>query len=117
MQSFNTDGHEVHESTRTKQTIIVGRVDDLAPGQRATIELPNSQQLALFNVDGEFYATDNFCPHKGAPLAEGSLCGYVLECFWHGWQFDIRNGACLNVIEKIETYRVIIEDGLIKVEI
>jgi nitrite reductase/ring-hydroxylating ferredoxin subunit len=68
---------------------------------------------SIFN--GEFYATENFCPHKGAPLAEGTLCDHVIECEWHGWQFDVRTGECLTVPEKLETYEVVIDGGLIKI--
>jgi nitrite reductase/ring-hydroxylating ferredoxin subunit len=48
--------------------------------------------LALFNVDGEFYAVDNSCPHRGGPLGEGFLQGRVVTCPWHGWQFDVKTG-------------------------
>jgi len=60
----------------------------------------------VYNVGGEFYAIDNFCPHRGARLTEGVLCGYIVECGLHGWQFDVRTGECLTVPEKIKTYRV-----------
>ncbi|HAF23146.1 MAG TPA: hypothetical protein DCK93_09605 [Blastocatellia bacterium] len=55
--------------------------------------------------------------HKGAPLAEGVgvLCGQVIECDWHGWQFDVRTGECLTVKERLETYEVVIEDRLVKI--
>ena len=90
---------------------------DLQPGSCISLELPDGNELAVYNVDGEFYATENFCPHKGAPLVEGTLCGHVVECAWHGWQFDVRSGECLTVPDKIETFRVIVENGLIKVEV
>jgi 3-phenylpropionate/trans-cinnamate dioxygenase ferredoxin subunit len=92
-----------------------GRVEHLPQGSCKTIELPAGRELALYNVNGEFYATENFCPHKGAPLSSGNLCEYTIECDWHGWQFDVRTGECLTVPEKIETYEVVIEDGVIKV--
>jgi hypothetical protein len=57
----------------------------------------------------------NFCPHKGARLADGILCEQVIECELHGWQFDVRTGECLTVTERLKTYEVVIEEGLIKV--
>jgi nitrite reductase/ring-hydroxylating ferredoxin subunit len=81
------------------------------------IELPEGRELALYNVDGEFFATENFCPHKGARLAGGILCGHVIECDWHGWQFDVRTGECLTVLEKIETYEVVLKDGAVRIVI
>ncbi|MDQ2936298.1 MAG: Rieske 2Fe-2S domain-containing protein [Acidobacteriota bacterium] len=115
MQSFDTKDSDGASEIRNHQTISVGRVEDLPIGSRKTVELPEGRELALFNVKGEFYATENFCPHKGAPLAEGMLCEHVIECDWHGWQFDVRTGECLTVREKIETYKVVVEEGLVKV--
>lgn len=48
--------------------------------------------VALFNVDGEFYALDGVCPHQGGPLGKGCLTGAIITCPWHGWQFDVRSG-------------------------
>jgi nitrite reductase/ring-hydroxylating ferredoxin subunit len=117
MQSFNNNSEDPTRSDDTVQTLTVGGIDELRPGGCARFELPDGDELALYNVSGEFYATENFCPHRGAPLSEGTLCGHVVECGWHGWQFDVRTGQCLTVNEKLRTYRVIAEQGLIKVEI
>lgn len=105
------------QSFDTKQTFIVGRIDDLSPGGCISFELPDGNELAVYNVDGEFYATENFCPHRGARLTEGLICGHIVECGLHGWQFDVRSGECLTVREKIQTYRVRIEEGLVKLDI
>jgi len=80
------------------------------------MELPNGDEVAVFNVGGEYYAIENFCPHKGAPLSDGLLCGHVVECSLHGWQFDVRTGECLTVPERIKTYKVVCEGGVLKVE-
>ena len=117
MQSFNSKPEDSGRPTRSGQTIVVGRIEDLAPGRCATVELPNGDELALYNVNGEFYATDNSCPHHGAPLAEGQLCDHVIECGFHGWQFDVRDGRGLTTSGRLEVYRVIIEDGLIKIQV
>jgi nitrite reductase/ring-hydroxylating ferredoxin subunit len=90
---------------------------DLPPGACTSFELPDGNELAVYNVDGEFYATENFCPHKGARLSEGIMCGHIIECGLHGWQFDVRSGECLTVRERIRTYRVTSEDGGIKVHL
>src|SRR5712691_6727215 len=113
MQSFDTDSKNSERPTEMQQVIAVGRVEDLPFGSCKTIDLPEGRELALYNVNGEFYATENFCPHKGAPLAAGKLCEHVIECEWHGWQFDVRSGECLNLPETLETYEVVIEGGVI----
>jgi len=91
------------------------KTDDLRPGTCKRLTLPDGNQLAVFNVDGEYYAIENSCPHKGAPLSEGTLCGHVVECGLHGWQFDLRSGECLTVPDKIRTYAVSVEAGLLNI--
>ena len=115
MQSFDTNPNDGAPSAGPTQTLIVGGIDDLRPGACIRFELPDGNELAVYNVDGEYYATENFCPHKGALLSEGELCGHVIECWWHGWQFDVRTGECLTVPERIRTYQVLVEDNLIKI--
>jgi nitrite reductase/ring-hydroxylating ferredoxin subunit len=115
MQSFNTEADDTVASTDAKQTLIVGAIADLRPGACVRVELPDGDELAVFNLNGEFYATDNFCPHKGALLSEGIVCGHIVECGWHGWQFDVRSGECLTVRETLKTYEVFVADGLVKV--
>jgi nitrite reductase/ring-hydroxylating ferredoxin subunit len=103
---------------REGKLVTVGRVEELPEGRGATIELHEGKELALYNVGGHFYAVENFCPHRGAPLADGQLDGHAVECDWHGWRFDLRSGACLNrTAEPVETYEVVIEDGLIKIRV
>jgi nitrite reductase/ring-hydroxylating ferredoxin subunit len=103
---------------RIGQQITVGRVADLPPGRGATVTLADGKELALYNVGGQFHAIENFCPHRGAPLAEGNLCAHTVECDWHGWRFDVRTGACLtNPAHAVESYEVVIEDGWIKIVI
>ena len=75
------------------------------------MELPDGNELVVYGVDGEFYATENFCSSRG-PLAEGMLCGHIIECAWHGWEFDVQTGEI--VTEKIKTNKVRIEQGLLK---
>ena len=116
MQSFDTNANDAIPSAGPKQTLTVGGIDDLPPGTCISFELPSGDELAVYNVGGEYYATENFCPHKGALLSEGALCGHVIECWWHGWQFDVRTGECLTVNERIKTYRVFVENNEIRVE-
>ena len=103
---------------RKNQLVTVGRVEEVPPGRGATVELNDGRELALYNVGGEFYAIENSCPHKGAPLADGSLCGHQVECDWHGWRFDVRTGACTSRPgQAVESYEVRVEDGWIKIVI
>ncbi|MEX2145677.1 MAG: non-heme iron oxygenase ferredoxin subunit [Candidatus Rokuibacteriota bacterium] len=73
----------------------VGTVGELATGEGMVIEA-GGRSLALFNVEGAYYAIDNTCPHRGGPLAEGDLEGLVISCPWHAWRWDVRTGANVN---------------------
>jgi nitrite reductase/ring-hydroxylating ferredoxin subunit len=117
MQSFNTESDDAVTPIAAERKVVVGAINDLRPGDCARFELPDGDDVAVFNVDGEYYATSNFCPHRGALLSEGALCGYVIECGLHGWQFDVRTGECLTVSDKIKTYPLKIEGGIVSVEI
>lgn len=101
---------------REGKKITVGQVGDVPAGRGATVKLKDGSEVALFNVGGEFYAVENFCPHKAYPLADSRLYGNTIECNLHGWRFDTRNGKCLTKKNcSIESYEVVIEDGWIKI--
>jgi nitrite reductase/ring-hydroxylating ferredoxin subunit len=48
--------------------------------------------VALFNVEGDFYALENACPHQGGPIADGWVEGRTVTCPWHAWCFDLQTG-------------------------
>jgi nitrite reductase (NADH) small subunit len=69
----------------------VARVEEIAPGQTKVVTV-DGRSIALFNIEGTFYAIYNVCPHEGGPLNEGRVKGFVVSCPWHDLAFDIRNG-------------------------
>ncbi len=71
--------------------IPVAAVGDCPPGQSLEV-VAGECIVALYNVDGEFFALDGICPHQGGPLGQSRLNGCVVTCQWHGWQFDVRDG-------------------------
>lgn len=74
--------------------LAAGAVQDLPPGARKLVFAPGGETVLLLNVEGEFYAMENSCPHAGASMASGSCEQHVLSCPAHGLKFDIRNGQC-----------------------
>ena len=86
---------------------IVGTVDDIKPGERKIVEI-GGRSVGVFNVDGEYFAVLNRCPHQGGSLCSGrqtglvtssrpgqyttSRAGEIIRCPWHGWEFDLRTG-------------------------
>ena len=75
--------------------------------------------LAVFNVDGEFFVTDDHCTHGPGSLSEGFVDGDVVECNFHGGQFNIRTGAVVAppCMVPVKTYRTVVEDGKVFVEV
>ena len=61
--------------------------NEIEPGQARLVDV-KGKEIALFNVDGEFFALDNTCTHRGGPLAEGEVAGHKVTCPWHGATFD-----------------------------
>lgn len=71
--------------------VPVARIEEVPSGQGRVIKI-QGKTIALFNVEGRFYAINNICPHEGGPLAKGKLKGHVVSCPWHHLKFDVRNG-------------------------
>lgn len=95
----------------------VAQTTDIEPGQGKVIEA-EGKTLAVFNVDGSFYAVDNTCLHRGGPLGEGELDGKVVTCPWHGWQYDVSTGQnAMNPAVKVASYPVKVEGGAVFVEL
>jgi 3-phenylpropionate/trans-cinnamate dioxygenase ferredoxin subunit len=80
---------------------------ELPPGGKALTEV-DGRPIAVFNVDGRFYAVDDVCTHDGGPLAEGVLDGFEIQCPRHGARFDVRSGEalCLPAFEPVTAHRV-----------
>ena len=97
--------------------VSVGKVTDLEAGKGKVIEA-EGKELALFNVEGKFYAIDNICLHQGGPLGEGEVVGKCVICPYHGWEYDITTGAVtFNANAKVKTYPVKVEGDDVQVEI
>ncbi len=77
------------------------------------------KSVALYQVEGTIYATDNLCTHGNARLCDGFLEGYEIECPLHQGKFDIRNGKamCAPLTEDVRTYPVKIEGARVFVDL
>jgi len=74
--------------------------------------------VAVYNIDGTHYATQDECTHADGPLSEGDLDGCAVICPWHASAFDVRDGSVLigPATEPLRTYRVVIEGEIGRVE-
>ena len=99
------------------QWIHVAAESEIAPGTGTCVEI-DRQPIAIWNVDGQFYATSDVCTHEETSLVEGDLWGEVIECPLHGAQFDVRTGEVMSLpaLFPLPTYPVKVEDGAIYVE-
>lgn len=88
-------------------------VSDVPPGSAALVG-----DAAVFNVDGNFCATQATCTHRGGPLSQGELDGATVTCPLHGSQFNVYSGDVLRgpATEPLMTYRVVVDGDVGRVE-
>lgn len=97
--------------------VTVAKLSELDPGIAKAVEV-NGKAIAVYNVNGKIFATDNTCLHQGGPLGEGMLEGNVVTCPWHMWQYNVCTGENLeDSLLKLETYPVQVEGDDIKVAV
>lgn len=89
--------------------IKVGKTQDIASGSGRTVDV-KGKPVAVFNVDGNFYAISDTCMHRGGPLGEGELDGKTVTCPWHGWRYDVTTGVNeLNPSVVVEKFAVTVQ--------
>jgi nitrite reductase/ring-hydroxylating ferredoxin subunit len=104
----------------------VATVEELPPGQRKLVEIAG-RSIGIFNINGEYFALRNSCPHQGGTLCKGRLTGFLtarvpgdytylrrgefLRCPWHGWEFDVKTGQSWfdPARTRVRTYPVSVE--------
>lgn len=102
------------------ETIDICPIDELPPGARKIVTWEDLE-IGVFNCDGELLAIEDRCSHDDGPLAEGELdaAKCTVECPRHGSLFDLRTGRpmTLPAYVPVDTFPVLVEDGLIKLEV
>lgn len=99
------------------QGVRVGLAADVPVGAGRVMEA-GGRTLAVFNIDGTFYAIDNECSHRGGPLGDGDLDGKVVVCPWHAWRWDVTTGANVNnPAVKVACYAITERGGILFVEL
>lgn len=96
------------------------KVADLKDVQESTPKAVKveGRSIALFQHQGNIYATDNQCPHMGYPLTRGRVRNGVLTCDWHGWSYDMRGGGCFTGgCDDLDTFPVEVRDGAIFIDV
>jgi len=91
---------------------------EVAPGTALKVEI-GELALAVFNVAGEFFVTDDMCTHGPGSLSEGYIEGDVVECNFHNGQFNIKTGAVVGppCMVPVKTYKTLVENGRVLIEV
>lgn len=73
--------------------VAIARLGDFDAQGRAMVKVGDTE-VALFRVDGQVYAIQNRCPHRGGPLVRGFLvAGPAIRCPMHAWRYDLATGV------------------------
>lgn len=98
--------------------VRAAEVEEIPTGQSKLIEV-GGKEIAVFNVDGAYYAIDNGCSHHGASLAGAPVNGTAVVCPWHGARFDIVTGEALSppAARGVACYNVRVAGESVEVEV
>ena len=102
---------------QTQNWVKVAELSEVPEGQPKAVQMEEGRSIALFNVDGKIYATDNQCPHMGYPLTRGTVRNGILTCDWHRRSFDLEGGGCFHVeCDDLRTFPVDVRGNEIWIE-
>jgi nitrite reductase/ring-hydroxylating ferredoxin subunit len=95
---------------------------DIAPDKSKSFSISNKKgtkiEIAVFNVQGKYYAISNICKHEGGPLSQGSLNGNVVTCPWHDWKYSITDGKSPHQGgDSVDSYETKVIDGKLYVNL
>ncbi len=98
--------------------VRVAKSDEIQDGQTRSFDL-GDLRVALCRVGEEYFAIEDVCTHDGAPLGEGCLRGFEIECPRHGARFDVRDGHVTRMpaAAAVDSFAVKVEGGEVFVKI
>jgi nitrite reductase/ring-hydroxylating ferredoxin subunit len=123
-----TEAAALSRHTPSGDRHVIARAEDMPPGTRRIVEI-GARSIGVLNVDGQYHALMNVCPHHGAPLCEGVVKGTMQDsapheyqygrhnefivCPWHGYEFELKSGRTLASVSRmrVRVYKVAVEDG------
>jgi 3-phenylpropionate/trans-cinnamate dioxygenase ferredoxin subunit len=121
-------GQETRHEARRETRQVVAKASDIKPGASVVVTV-KGRDIGIFNIDGDYFALANRCPHAGGPLCQGRIVALVqsdgpgsyrlarhqefLRCPWHGWEFDIRTGQswCDPSSTRARQFAITVEPG------
>jgi nitrite reductase/ring-hydroxylating ferredoxin subunit len=110
MNEMNEPGGATHPACR---------VDELAPDTGMQVQVDGREPIAVFNVDGRFFAIDDTCTHGQASLCDGFIENGIVECPFHAATFDVRTGEVLTgpATCPVKTHAVVVEGDRVYVRL
>jgi nitrite reductase/ring-hydroxylating ferredoxin subunit len=100
-----------------REFVAAASVDEIPQGFGKVIRI-GRDEIAIFNVDGRFFAIDNTCPHAGAPIGVSRFDGRIVTCGYHGMRFDVTTGVCPDACGwSAQTYPVRVVDDEIQIAV
>lgn len=101
-----------HAHAKSAAFVKVGSVEDFPPGRGRRV-IVDGTDVAVFHVEGRFFALRDRCTHGEAPLSRGTVKGLSIMCPRHGAHFDLETGTVLSLqaVRNVETYPVRVEKG------
>lgn len=94
----------------------VASLDEVKNNGRKLVVV-NNEKIVLFFLEGNVYAINAVCQHKGGPLEEGDISDEEVICPWHAFMYNIKTGECLNNPGySVKTYKVKVDDGKVKLD-
>lgn len=89
---------------------------EILPGSHHVI-VAEQTAIAVFNIDGEYYAIEDSCTHQGLPLSDGFLDQDTITCPFHGAKFCVRTGQvlCSPAYINLTTFETRVENGMVQV--
>jgi nitrite reductase/ring-hydroxylating ferredoxin subunit len=100
------------------QFVKIASKSDVPPGQAKAFQVDN-KKIAVFNIDGTYYAIDDACTHKGGPLSQGPVADKKVTCGWHGAVFSLESGQALSgpAATGVAAYKTRVSGNDVEVEI
>ena len=98
--------------------VKAAKKEDISAGHGKAVYV-GGRRIAVFNVDGVYYAIHDSCTHQGAPLSGGHVTGKEVTCSWHGARFDVTTGEALSRVAftPVHWYNIRVANGDLEIEV
>jgi len=99
--------------------LVLCKAADVEEESPLRVEVEGKAPLAVFNLAGQYFVTDDTCTHGEASLADGFIEGEEIECPWHAGRFCIRTGkaTAFPAVTPLKVYKTRLVDGYVAIDV